>query len=393
MERETFEEYRILNRRTAFFTNTAIAVRNKNFTGNGINIIDDEQIGFDLENNKPVSFQLEIEKRNGIFGQEASLSSIPPWYGLFTANEQQRGVRRLSMSILAMVFLSLVFALAAKSTKVPIPLDLPVKPIAEIRYLPSAIEILEKFSCDIVEAGCRMTHWKYDEDNDPLIEIQIQGMDLIKIYEICNRYEFLSLMDIQDIKYNEGNPFVTIHLNKAEKGYTLFNANAFLPQSSTIRLIDGISNLLRQQKVSISSEILPTDHNGKNSYTIAYTAKDRSLISSLEIIASSCNEYLLSVKRLDVSISNDNSLFMASVSLSQSGEANNALHGLENEKTKIPIAFGYKEEVINIAVPDKKVIEAKPENSLVGSIRDASGQIVFYHDANTNKIFIRENHD
>jgi len=393
MDRETFEEYRILNKRAAFFTNTAIAVRDKNFTSNGINIIDDEQIGFDLENNKPVSFQLEIEKRNGIPDQEAALSSIPPWYGLFTVNERQRGIRTLSIGILAMVFLSLVFALAAKSAKEPIILDLPVESIAEIRYFPSAVEILESFSRDIVEAGCRMTHWRYDEESDPLIEMQIQGMDLIKIYEICNRYEFLSLLDIHDIKYNEGKPYVTIQLNQARKGYTLLNANAFSPQRSTIRLIDGISNSLRQQKVLISYEILPTDHNGKNLYTIAYTAKDRNLISSLEIIASSCNEYLLGIKRLDVSISNDNSLFTVSVSLSQSGEANSAFYGLGNGKSKIPIAFGYKEEVVNITAQDKKLIEPKPENSLVGSIRDNSGQMIFYHDANTNKIFIRENHD
>jgi hypothetical protein len=399
MDRETLEEYRILNKRAAFFTNTAIAVRKKDFTNSGINTIDDERIGFDSENNKPVSFPLETEKNSGAPEQEAALGSIPPWYGLFTENEQRRGITTLSVGIFAIMFLSLVFALAAKSNKEPICLDMPVEPfIGEIKYLPSAIEILEIFSCDIVEAGGTMIHWKYSDDTEPFIEIQTRGMDVIKIYEICDRYDFLFLLDIQDVKYNEGKPFVTIQLNQAEKGYTLHSANAFSSQSSTIQLIDGISNSLRQQKVSISSEVLPADHNGKNFYTITYTAKDRNLITSLEIIAASCNEYSLSVKSLDVSIANDGSLFTINVSLSRSDGANNALYSLNNEKSKIPIAFGYREEVIKIISPEKKTtdektIEAKPDKSLVGSIKDASGQMVFYHDASTKKIVIGGSYD
>jgi len=392
MDRETFDEYRILNKRVAFFTNTAIAVRKKDFTCGGINTVDDEQIGYDAENNKPVSIPLEIEKRSAVQDQEDALKSIPPWYGLFTENEQRRGVTTLSVGILAVMLLSLVFALAAKGAKEPIPFDPPAEPMAEIRYMPSAIELLEKFSLDVVDAKGVMTHWKYDENADAIIEIQIRGMDLVKIYEICNRYEFLSLLDIRDVKYNEGKPFVTIQFNKAEKGYAPLNAKAFPSQSSTIHLIDGISNLLRQQKVSISSEIIPSEHNGRSSYAIAYTAKDRNLITSLEIIAASCNKYSLGIKRLDVSIANDGSLFTVNVSFSQSGEANH-VYSPGDEKGKIPIAFGYKEETRNIVLPDIKPVETKPKNSLVGSIKDSSGQMVFYHDANTKKIIIGGSYD
>jgi len=403
MDKETLEEYRILHKRAAFFTNTAIAVRKKDFANGGINTIDDEQIGFDSENNKPVSLPLETEKNSGIPEQEAALKSVPPWYGLFTENEQRRGITTLSIGILAIMFLSLFFALAAKSNREPINLDIPVEPSTEIKYFPSAIEMLENFSCDVVEAGGIMTHWKYTGDIDPFntepfIEIQTRGMELIKIYEICSRYDFLSLQDVQDVKYNEGKPFVTIQLNQAEKGYMLHNANAFSSQSSIIQLIDGISNLLRQQKVSISSEILPANHNGKNSYTITYTSKDKNLISSLDIIDASCNEYLLSIKSLDVSIANDGSLFTVNVSLSQSDEANNALYSLNTGKSKIPIAFGYREEFTKIVPPDKKTtdektIEAKPGKSLVGSIKDGSGQMVFYHDASTKKIVVGGSYD
>jgi len=396
MDRETFEEYRILNKRAAFFTNTAIAVRRKDFINSGINTIDDEQIGFDSENNKPVSLPLEIERGSDPSDQEAALSSIPPWYGLFSENEQRRGITTLSIGFLAMVVLSLVFALAAKSAKEPIHFDPPANPIAETKYYPPAIEILENFSRDIVEAGGVMTRWKYDEEADHIIEIQLQGIDLKKIYEICGGCDFLSLQDIHDVKYNDGKPFVTIQLNKAGKGYTLFNASAFSSQSSTIQLIDGISNLLRQEKVSISSEILPANHNGKNYYTIAYTAKDRNLISSLEIIAASCNEYSLDIKKMDVSITNDYHLFTVNVSLSQSGKTNQP-YSLGNEKNKIPIAFGYREEIkkiiSDIVLPDKKPVETKPKNNLVGSIKDSSGQMVFYHDVDTKKIVVGGSYD
>jgi hypothetical protein len=393
MDRETFEEYRILHRGAAFFTNTAIAAHKKDFTSGGINTIDDEQIGFDTETNRPVSLPLEIEKGNCAPSQEDALKTIPPWFGLFTESEQRRGITTLSAGILTIMLLSLVFALSAKGTKEPVRFDPPVDPPAKTTYLPSAIEILEKFSLDIVEAGGKMMHWKYDDEADSLIEIQTQGMDIIKTYEICRRYEYLSLQEIQNVKYQEGTPLVTIQLNQAGQGYTLLNAGAFPSQKSTIPLIDGISNLLRQQKVSISTETLPTNHNGKNYYSVAYTAKDRNLISSLEIIAASCNEHLLSIKRLDISIINGNALFSVNVSLSQSGETNRTLYSLGDEKSKIPIAFGYKEEAPSIVSADIKPVETKPINSLVGSIKDSSGQMVFYHDAITKKIVVGGSHD
>jgi hypothetical protein len=295
------------------------------------------------------------------------------------------------------MFFSFFFFLSSKGTNDIIRLDLPVEPLAEFDYSPSAVEILEKISCDIVETKGRMTYWKYNEDTDPLIEIQTQGIDVLNIYMICNRYKFASLQEIHDVKYNDGKPFVTIQLNQPENGYTITNANAFPSQISTIQLINGISNSLREQKVSINSETLPTDYNGKNLYSISYTPKDWNLISSLEIIAAACNEYLLSIKRMDVSIANGNNLFTVNVSLSQSSESDRALYSLGNEKSKIPIAFGYREEIFDTAPPDKKTdeiaAEEKPKSPLIGSIRDSSGQMVFYHDTNTKKFIIREGYE
>jgi len=397
MDRETIEEYRILYKGAVFFTNTAIALHKRGFTSKGIETIDDEQIGFDVENNKPVSLprvhSAERASEGSSQAQQTMLRLIPIWYGVFTKNKQWHGVTTLGTSILAIMLLSLFFILAAKGTKNTIRLDLPVEPLTEIKYLPSAIEILENFSCDIVEAGGRMVYWKYNEETEPIIEIQMQGIDLVKIYSICNRYEFLSLQDIHDVKYNDGEPVVIIQLDQGRKGYALAKNGVFLSQDSTIQLINQISDLLQKEKVSISSEILPAEYNGKSLYTIAYTAKDMNLIRSLEIIAALCNENLLNITKMDVSIANGNSFFMVNISLSQSVESYHALYGLGNEKTKIPVAFGYKEAILNIAPPDKKAIETKPENSLVGSIRDSSGQIVFYHDANTNKIFIKGSHE
>jgi len=399
MDRETLEEYRILHKGAAFFTNTAIAVHKKGFISGGINVIDDELIGFDTENNKPVSLPPEQSAERTSSGnssppaQQDALRFIPVWHGIFTKNRQRQGLKTLGISIPLIIFLSLVFILAAKGTKNATYLDLPLEQLEDIKYLPSAIEMLEKFSCDIVEAGGRMAYWKYNEDSEQIIEIQIQGIDLIKIYNICNRYEFLALLDMHDIKYKEGEPIVIIQFDHSRKGYTFAKNGVFSSQESAIQLINQISDSLQKEKVSISSEILPSDHNRKSFYTIAYTAKNLNLISSLEIIAAFCNEYSLKITKMDVSIANGNNSFTVNITLSQSGESFHALHSLGNEKTKIPVAFGYKEEIPKIAPPENKAIEAKPENSLVGSIRDTSGQLVFYHDANTNKIFIRGSYE
>jgi len=399
MDRETLEEYRILHKGAAFYTNTTIAVHKKDFISGGINAIDYELIGFDIENNRPVSFPPEYSAERASAdsspppAQQDALRYIPVWHGIFTENKQRLRLKTLGISIPAIILLSLSFILAAKGTKNTIRPDLPVEHLAEIKYLPPAIEMLEKFSCDIVEAGGRMAYWKYNEESEQIIEIQIQGIDLLKIYGICNRYEFLSLLDMNDIKYKEGEPIVTIQFVKGGKGYTLAKNNVFPSQESAIQLINQISESLQKEKVSISSEILPSDHNRKSFYTITYTAKDLNLISSLDIIAAFCNEYSLNISKMDVSIANGNNFFTVNVSLSKSGESFHALHSPGNEKTKIPVAFGYKEETPIKAPPEKKVIDAKPENSLIGSIRDTSGQIVFYHDASTNKIFIRGSYE
>jgi len=397
MDRETIEEYRILNKGAAFFTNTAIALHKKGFTSRGIETIDDEQIGFDVENNKPVSLpriqSTEQASDDSPQAQQAALRFIPVWHGVFIKSRQRQGVTTFGISIIAIMFLSLFFILAAKGTKDTIRLDLPVEQMAEIKYLPSAITILENFSCDIVEAGGRITYWKYNEETEPIIEMQMQGIDLVKIYKICNRYEFLSLQDIHDVKYKEGEPIVTIQLDQGRKGYAIAKNGVFLSQDSVIHLINQISDSLQKEKVSISSEILPAGYNGKSFYTITYTAKDLNLISSLEIIAALCNENLLNITKMDVSIANGNNFFTVNISLSQSVESYHALHSLGDEKTKIPVAFGYKEEILNVAPPDKKAVEAKPDDSLVGSIKDSYGRIIFYHDANTNKIFIKGSYE
>jgi len=399
MDMETLDEYRILHKGAAFFTNTAIAIHKKGFINGGIIAIDDELIGYDIENNKPVSFPPDHPTGQTSAGsssphaQQDALRFVPVWHGIFAKNRQRQSLKTLGICIPAIMILSLSFVLAAKGSKNTIHTDLPFEQLEDIKYIPSAIEILENFSCDIVEAGGRMAYWRYNEDSDQIIEIQIQGIDLLKIYNICNRYEFLSLLDMNDIKYKEGDPIVTIQFDQGRKGYTFRKNSVFPSQESAIQLINQISDSLQKEKVSISSEILPSYHNRKSFYTIAYTAKDFNLISSLEIIATFCNDYSLNITKMDVSIANGNNFFTVNISLSQSGESFYTLHSLGDEKTKIPIAFGYKEEAQIIVPPGKIVIEAKPENSLVGSIRDMSGQIVFYHDANTNKILIKGSYE
>jgi len=217
-------------------------------------------------------------------------------------------------------------------------------------------------------------------------------MDVLSIHEVFNKneqYEHALLQDIQDISYDEGEPFVTVNLNAAKAGYTILKAGAFSLQSSTLPMIADLSNFLRQQDITIISEALPTSENGNIFYTITYTAKDWNLIRSLEIITETCDKYLLRVKKMDVSISNGNNKFTVICSLSCCELPDLTFTALNSEMNKIPEAFGFR-DLPPPSVPQlMKIPEARVEPRIVGSIRDNNGQMVFYHDADTGKIKVK----
>jgi hypothetical protein len=390
MEGETFAEYRILHRGAAFFTNTSIAVHKKEFINSGIAIVDDEQIGFDSEKGEPVSVPMEAENLEHAEGQpffKAKLKNIPSGHGVFPKRKPQRRIAAMTTGILLMVLASSIFVLAAKgSGDVRLPDEIAI-PAEEIRYFPAAIEILEKFSIDVVNSDGKMLRWQYNEDSDPFIEIQIRGMDVLTIHEICDQYEYAVLEDIQDVNYSDGEPFVTINLNAARAGYTIIKAGAFSLQSSTLPMIADLSNFLRQQEIIIVSEALPTSDNGNIFYTIIYTAKDWNLIRSLEIITETCDKYLLQVKKMDISISNGNNQFTVVCSLSRCYLPDRTITVMGKERGMIPLAFGYKDLPLLPAVPRQtKMPEPESEPRIVGSIRDGNGQMLFYRDTEAGKI-------
>ena len=404
MEEEIFAEYKILHKGAAFFTNTSIAAHKKDFINNGIGIVDDEQIGFDAEKGEPVSFPLEQENsryrgcrenqgyQDGAQFFKAKLKTIPSWHGVFLNRKPRRRIAAMTVCAVLSVLASSVFILAAKGSgevRLPVERTAPDKEPDEIKIFPAAIEMLAKISADIVNSGGKMIRLRYNEDSDPFMEIQTRGMDVLTIHDICNQYEHAFLQDIQDVSYDEGEPFVTINLNAARSGYTIIKAGAFSLQSSTLPMIADLSDFLRKQEITIISEALPTSDNGNIFYTITYTAKDWNLIRSLEIITETCDKYLLRVKKMDVSISSDCNKFTVVCSLSCCDLPDRTFTALGSDKDKIPLAFGFRDLPPPAFPQPAKMPETESKPRIVGSIRDNNGNMLFYRDTDTGKIIVK----
>jgi len=216
------------------------------------------------------------------------------------------------------------------------------KPEPEPARLPSSIKLLAEISADILDAGGIITSWQYNEDIDPFLIIQTRGLNIQTLYKIFNQYEYADLLDIQEGNKN-GEIFATIYLNATRAGYTVPAAVAFPEQSLTTPIISELTNSLRNDNISIISEVMPTSSIGNAYYTITYTAKDRNLIHSLEIFTGICNEYQLWIKKLNISISSDSSYFTVICTFTHCSTDTSDSMGKNTEK--IPLAFGYKEPV------------------------------------------------
>jgi len=208
----------------------------------------------------------------------------------------------------------------------------------------------------------------------------------MRAYEICEPLEYAYLEDVRDVKYIDGEPHITMYLNAVGPPYRILNAGAFPNQSLTIPMFTQLGDMLRDQGITIVSEVLPASGNSNLFYTITYHGKDKSFIRSLEIIADICNQYLLRVTNLDVSINGDNNRFTVVCTLSYSGAAMPAIV-LGNDKDKIPAAFGYREP--RPMTVSKPVETPKPDHPIVGSIKDGNGQNVFFRNTDNGKIQVR----
>ena len=398
MDAETLAEYRILHRGARFFTNTSIAVYKRDFTSGGIRTIGDERIGYDSEKGAPVSIPLDSGKIDDS-GRSKALKAVPARREVFAKRTPAWRLTAMIMCALAPVLL--FFLPAAKEVKEAAGIPFAVKaaespPVS--KYPPSAIEILSEFSGALFGAGGKITRWRYNESASPLIVIETRGIDVLSLRNIFNRYEYIVLEDIQDVRYIDGETQFNVFLNAVKNGYVTLPAGTFFSQNFSLPIFSDLTGELRRHGISIVSETLPSAENGNALYTVTYTAKDQALIRSMEIITGICDKYPVRVKGMDLSLGGESSFFTVVCSLSQSDAPRHTIGSLGDEKAKIPSAFGYKEAA---PPPPPKAVtvqsqapqaqkppeqEIKPELSVVGTIRDGQGQILFYRDKEDNKI-------
>jgi hypothetical protein len=391
MEAETLVEYRLLNKGAVFYTNTSIAAHGRNFTDGGINEINGERIGFDAEKNLPVSEPLETEEKKGMPETAARLGSVPPWHGVFrkkTPGWIIASIAAAAILLFLILFISNITP-TAKTEPVGRQTEQQAEAEAEIKYLPGAIEILTRISSDIVEAGGKMPVWQYNENNDPLIVMQLRGIEVLEAQRIYSRYEYAYLQDIKNVNYIDGMPHITVSVNTAKTGHAVLEPLEFPDQSSILPLLMEIKNNLKRNGISIVSELLPVSGDSKIPYTITYTAKDKNLIRSLEIINDACDNYSLRVKTMDISISGDMHGFTVICALAYCNPVNNAENGLGNEKNMIPLAFGYREPPLLQATPVASKPEKKPEPPAIGTIKSGDDRVIFYRDTTDGKIKTR----
>lgn len=390
MEEELLAEYRILNANTVFYTNTSIVTQDKDFLINGIRTVDDESIGFDSQKNVPVSVPLEI-KDPAVRQLSGELKNVPMRHGVFN--------QKLPKWVLAAasVFMALVIALVSLSvftkqalhntrmTESALPITLRANEYAETvkQTVPSPLETLSRIAVDTVNAGGKLTQWQCNADREPYMTLQIHGISLSGVYGIFSRYEYMLLQDIQEIRYGENEPDITVFLNINAAEYEATQIKTYPMQDFTFPMITELSGALKNNGIAIVTETLPAAGNGYLAYTITYTASDRNMIRSLDILADTCNKYALQVRTFDVRIDN-NSRFTVACTLSPSAAVEHKTIAIGNEKNYLPAAFGYIQE-------EPKFIESVilPGKPVIGSISDGSGRIVFYSSSSEGKIQVR----
>ena len=386
MKTETLTEYKIINRNTVFYTNTSIEVSKKDFIKKGINKINDEKIGFDPNTNEPVSIPLESDEKSN--DSPVELNKITIKHAVYNKKAVKWYFIPCFAALIVLFFISSTF-FSTETNKIISESETETiifEPLPEKKQMPSSIEILSIFSEDIVREDGKILSWKYNEDFDSFIVVQISDVEILNTYEISNLYEFLYLYTIQDIRYNDGKPTFTVFLN-AEKDYYRSVLNSFPDQSIILPLFADFKNKLLEQDIYLISEILPNSPN--NLYTITFTAKDWNLVSSLEIINEFCMNFPFTVKSMDITINSDNNRFTVVSSFSYGNELNQLFSNFSADISKIPIAFGYRENTPAPIIRPVTVDFTEPDLAILGSIRDSNGQLTFYRDIDDGKIRIR----
>ncbi|MCL2880229.1 MAG: hypothetical protein FWF29_08300 [Treponema sp.] len=398
MENETLAEYRLLHKNSVFFTNTSIAVHNKDFPNKGITDFDDERIGFDAEKNTPVSVPFvpgtTVASVVAFVDQPAAIKNIPARYGVFARKRIAGHLIVITAGALLILLAPVIFLTGKKEIPKSIPADIYSEPIAELAFLPNAIDILSNTSKDIVDSGGEITMWQYNEDIDPFLVIRTRGISIMNAYSIFDKYEYLKMQDIREVKYSNGEPYLTLVLNANRTEYKYPAVKTVLSRNSVIPIVAGLSHELLKKGVSISSETLP-ETSGNYLYTATFTAGRSGLADSLELIGSYCGKYSLHIKKMDVSINEGKNMFTVICSLAQCDVQNYDSAPAENDRMNIPAAFGYRDMLPAVAATNTnkstniKLHENEPEIPVLGTIRNGQNNMLFYRDTNDGKIKVR----
>jgi len=391
MEEEVLAEYLILNNRSKFYTNTSILIDKKGFVNNGLNIIDDEKIGFDTEKDEPVSIPLEINENIEIQELKEELKTVSSWRSLF--KKKTPGWVITAAGICAPVILFILILLLNgnqvnnKNTAVAIRSQTRgnTDDILSEKFVPPILELLATISADIVSAGGQILQWQCDEDNTPYMTVQLQGIDILNIYRLFNEYEYAVLQDIQEIRYGDNEPYITVILNIDKTRYITERIKAFPVNDMTFSMITELSGALINSGVSVISETLPAAGNGYLFYTINYSAMDWNLVRSLEIISDTCDKYNFLVKNFGVNTVNNR----FNISCTLAYRDNEKYYGfiLGNDKYYIPLAFG---DVFDFYAVEYLSADSLEYNEpVIGSISDNSGRRTFFRSAVDGKIQVR----
>ena len=407
MEENVLAEYRILHGNAVFYTNTSALVKNKNFVNCRPVNIDDEYIGYDAVKNEPVSvpdvkeenaespfLQKEIKRRHGVFNKKfpvmrtAFIITGTALSFLLFLNFHNQNMEPLVQPVNTE---PVYFAEQANSAE-PVNAEQAAGQVPETQLmdLPSPVNILAAMSTDILKAGGKIMHWNYKGDTAPLVAMRLKGLNLQRIHEICNHYDYLQLQDIHDVTYSNESPYTAINLNLSGEKYLLPEKGIFGDQGSILPAITQLTNVFLYNEIMIVSEMLPLP-NISNNYRITYNAVDWNLIKSLESILGICTKNQMHISELDIRISDGGNYFTTNCSLARNMSSGfpNEMPG--NEKYNITAAFGYTGiEPVTDEIPDMYLQEENSNQIIIGLIKDREGQTVFYRESGDAKIRTRE---
>ena len=397
MDESTIAEYRILNKNTAFYTNTSISVFKKGFAKNGINVIDDEYIGYDENKNEPVSVPVEGGVKAEKLSYKNNLMSIPYSHGVFNKKFRTNIKIGISAAVTVVLAISCIFIGQDKNTKVKTEeitfnlqneTDNKTDMISEVKYLPPCIELLAHISEDLYRAGGRIIQWQYNEETTPQLTIKIYGINTFGIYRIFSNYEYLFLQEFRDVTYTDDRPYITINV-KINGAYSLPVKESFPVRNSILPVFDKLVKTLMQNDISIISEILPVSDTN-DTYSIAYSTDDVNLLRSIDLFVNFCRENQLWIINQSISINNEKNNFLVSCTFVKCFGVNSiSMPG--SEKYYIPLVFDYVKETENELLTE--VITEPTGISLIGIIRDDSSQITFMRDSVSGKIQAKENYE